>query len=522
MKLGAERAAPLLVALGYLLLVVAWAVANPSGASPDEDDHYLRAIAVGRGDFRGGRNPQLADPRFRERVPKSEGPAALASAWGSRGARLVQIPGGLGPHPGFGCTKFDPRKTARCLHQYQPDPAPSERLSTMGTVEPTAYVLPGLATRLADDPVNGLRLARLSSGAVVAALVAAAVMLLWSWSPAALAGLLLVLTPSVVFIGSMLSPSAMELGGAACFFAALFRVTMGPPGGRWTWAALLAAGVVLGSSRSLGPVWIVMALAVVVVSEGLRASWDRLRAGGRWAAAAGGATAVAIMFTVWWEVAFQPGIRFDGGYFRQQLIPAMGQLRRVGYELIGVFGWIDIGLPPLAYTTWTVMLAAMATLALLVGSWRQRVVLVLLPPGVVVVTLFVAAGLMRQNGFDIQGRHVLAIAMIVPLYAAAVLAQNRDRLMGLWPRQLLLWFAVPVAGVQALGFYVNARRYAVGIGGPLNFLGSSEWHPPGGWLLWLCVAAVGVTSVLVGAVMAAHAPFPRLNPEQLADGPSGL
>lgn len=528
-----DRSVVSFVACGYLLLVVAWAVANPAGASPDENDHYLRALAVGRGDFRGGRNPQLAGKEFATPVPKSEGAAALTAAWAAKGARLVQVPGGLGPHDGFGCTKFDPRKTAKCLNEYRADAAPSEWLSTMGTVEPTAYVLPGLATRFADDPVDGLRLARLSSGAVVAALLAAAVMVLWSWSPAALTGLLLALTPSVVFIGSMLSPSAMELAGAACFFAALFRAAMGPPGGRWTWVALGAAGVILGSSRSLGPVWIVVALVVVLLSEGLRASWNRFRAGGRWAAAAGGATAVAIVFTVWWEAAFQPGIDFDSGYFRQQLIPAMGELRRVGYELIGVFGWIDTGLPPFSYSAWTVMLAALATLALLVGSWRQRVLLVLLVPAFVVVTLFVAAGLMRQNGFDIQGRHVLAMAMIVPLFAASVLAQNRQRLLGLWPRHLLLWFAVPVAGIQALAFYVNARRYAVGIGGPVNFLGSSEWQPPGGWLLWLGVVSLGVISIVVGAVMARgpaqpgstesdSAPAPAIPDPQAGHLPQGL
>lgn len=512
------RGVPILVAAGYLLLAVAWAMANPAGAAPDERDHYMRALAAGRGDLRGGPNPQLADERLAGPVPKSAGPEVLSSVWAAKGGRLFDVPGGLGPHEGFGCNRFQPERTAACLDEHRPEPEPSQQLSTMGTVEPAAYILPGLATRLAGDPANAVRLARLASGAVVVALFATAALLLWSWSPAALAGLLVALSPSVVFIGSMLSPSAFELAGAACFFAALFRITMGPPGGRGTWAALGTAGVVLASSRSLGPVWIVLALVVVWLSQGWHPTWVRIRCGGRRAAVAGGATALAMASTIWWEMAFQPGIDFDGRHFRNQLIPAMGEFRRVGYELIGVFGWLDTRMPPTTYTVWTTMVVATVTLALLVGSWRQRVVLVLLVPGVVVATLLVAAGLMRQNGFDVQGRHVLPMAMLVPLFATAVLTQNGARLLDLWPRRLMLWFAVPVAAVQAVGFYVNARRYAVGIGGPLNFLGPAEWRPPGGWAMWLIVVATGAVSIVVAAVVAGRDPSPPLSGAQPAAG----
>lgn len=176
-----SRLAPLLLVASYGTLLLAWVVTNPPGASPDENNHYLRALAAGEGDFRGRPNPALAGGRQSAPLPKSVGTDALSSRWAALGSRLVRVPGGKGPHDGFGCAAFRPDTTAACADDFQPDQGPVDRLTTMGTVEPGPYVLPGLATRLAGGPVSGLLLARAAGALVVFVLFGGAVAVLWSY-----------------------------------------------------------------------------------------------------------------------------------------------------------------------------------------------------------------------------------------------------------------------------------------------------------------------------------------------------
>ena len=64
---------------------------------------------------------------------------------------------------------------------------------------------------------------------------------------------------------------------------------------------------------------------------------------------------------------------------------------------------------------------------------------------------------------------------------------------------LLLPLGVAVAFMQALAWYLNARRHAVGTKGPLWFFSRAAWSPPGGWELWVVV--VVVAAVAMGAAV---------------------
>jgi hypothetical protein len=44
--------------------------------------------------------------------------------------------------------------------------------------------------------------------------------------------------------------------------------------------------------------------------------------------------------------------------------------------------------------------------------------------------------------------------------------------------------------MQAVAWYCNARRSAVGSEGPWFFFPSAEWQPPLGWGLWCALALV--------------------------------
>ena len=95
--------AGLLVA-GYSLLVLAWVFSNPPGAAPDEPSNYVKAVAVGSGQFLGrpGDYPASAGAAFGLTGPRLAR-ASLTTRW-------VQIPFRLAPE-GFACDAFLPAVT---------------------------------------------------------------------------------------------------------------------------------------------------------------------------------------------------------------------------------------------------------------------------------------------------------------------------------------------------------------------------------------------------------------------------
>ena len=58
-------------------------------------------------------------------------------------------------------------------------------------------------------------------------------------------------------------------------------------------------------------------------------------------------------------------------------------------------------------------------------------------------------------------------------------------------RRLSIGVGVLVPLAQAVSVYVNARRYAVGLDGPVLFLDDAEWAPRFGWMPWFGVTALG-------------------------------
>ena len=105
---------------------------------------------------------------------------------------------------------------------------------------------------------------------------------------------------------------------------------------------------------------------------------------------------------------------------------------------------------------------------------------------------------MRHTGYGIQGRYVLPMSIAVPLVAGEILVRQRNRVDALGAGGIFVPFAVAMAGLQLVAWWANAHRFAVGLGGPRWFFDTAQWVPPGGWWLWLGVAAAGAL-VLVAA-----------------------
>ena len=110
----------------------------------------------------------------------------------------------------------------------------------------------------------------------------------------------------------------------------------------------------------------------------------------------------------------------------------------------------------------------------------------------------------RHTGFDLQGRQLLPLVVAVPLIAGEVIWRRREALGPRVGVRLFALAAVATAVVQLVAWWTYARRSAVGTSGSLFFLDAAKWSPPGGWPLWVALAAAGAASVALAGLAAAR------------------
>jgi hypothetical protein len=163
---------------------------------------------------------------------------------------------------------------------------------------------------------------------------------------------------------------------------------------------------------------------------------------------------------------------------------------------MGVFGWLDADMPFAGYLVWTAMVLMLLGAALLVGSQHDRLTLAAMVSAGLVLTVAVAALLMQPIGFLPQARQLLPVVVALPLVAGEVLFRQGPRFSSLRLGNLVFFFALLGGAVQALGWYANAHRQAVGVSGPWLFLGQAQWSPPLGWFFWLLAVALGSLALL--------------------------
>jgi hypothetical protein len=252
--------------------------------------------------------------------------------------------------------------------------------------------------------------------------------------------------------------------------------------------------------RLRGPFWLGLDVAVLVALLGLRRAVAFVRHQRTRVIPTGIVLASAALLSAWWTAAKMSSAssllvadnRDFGSAARQ--IPAM--LDRA----IGLFGWCDTPMPHWMYLFGRVLLGSAVLLALVIGTWKHR----LLVAGAAAVTAALTVVFVASNpGVCVAGqaRYTLAIGLVVPVVCGHVFTERRDRIPQLARRALS---SAAVAGVAALQFgawYVNSRLYAVGGTGSLDFLAAPEWSPPGGWSLWFACAIAGTLLILVGGLL---------------------
>ena len=475
-----------LLLCSYAVLGVSWVFSDPPFSGPDEAAHFLRAVGISNGALIGPPAPGPLiglDPLQQQTIDAT--------------TRAVTVPAGLSPDD-YWCEVDDPYLSAACLLHPTSNANSIRDASYVGTYEPLPYLPAALALRAAlvvdatHHAPSALRLTRLAMLAAWLALLAVAIWMLWDASVGApsLIGLILAVTPMVVFLGATVTDSSAEIMASLAFFATLLRI--GRDGGRGAsqrlWLLAGACGLVLALSRPLGPAWVVLDLLVWSVFVGPRVAWRALQRGGSAMLMSATVVFAAIAANRYWETTYEPRTTLTLLPSWSNVSIALTQFHRALSDLVGNFGYLTNPLSPIAVWAWALAAALLAAVAIAVGDLAARVALI---GGLVIAFVFpvyfVAASYI-YTGFGLQGRHFLPFVVVLPLAAAETLRRRSHRLAAARPRQLLGLVAVLAGVVQFAAWWTNAHRYAVGIGGPTWFLPVAQWSPPGDWVLWMLLA----------------------------------
>jgi hypothetical protein len=492
---GSHRPAPVLFAAGLAVLVAAWVVGEPPFGSPDENAHYLRALSIPSDGLVGEPDPTYAAPVL--------SPEQLAVV--RQEVRVVTVPPGLSPQ-GLTCHNEDVARPADCLNAVPPPaPAASLTVTPIGTYPPALYVLPGLAARLAGDPVSGHLLGSAASAATAVVLLALAVALVWrpERGPASLVGLAVATTPMVLYVTASLNPSGPEIAAGIALGAALLRLARAPT--RVAWATVALAGAVLVLSRSVSPAWLAVHLVVFGLLARPAGIARLVRAQPLAAAATGLALAAALAGWVAWTVAYGTDVPITLAPLPGSLVEGVPEAwTALARDSVLILGYLQYGPPLPVYLAWQGLWLGLIGTAFAVGDRRQRLVLLACTGVALLAPLLLQVAVMRHTGFVVQGRHVLPVLVLAPLVAGDVVA---DRAPRWWPVAV----GLVVAAVHFAAWYTAAHRAAVGVGGPWLFLGRSAWSPPLGYGLWMLAAGAG--ALLVATALASAPGTPPRAPE---------
>jgi len=482
--------------VAWALLLAAWVMGNAPFASPDEAEHFIRAVGVSEGQLIGKADPGAL----------TGGATPIQIAWTSQAARLVSLPRGLDPEA-LTCELGPGEHDAACQNAADPRPPAIAIVTAVGNYQPLPYILPAAALRAGNSVPASLRLARAAQALLALGLLVIAVFALYdAGSPlVSLLGLLLAVTPMVLFCAASLNGSGTEITSAVAFFSCLLHVSRaGSVRGRW-WALTTLSGAVLALSRSTGPAWLVLMLLVAAAWSGPRAFTNR------WTMAwtprvAAGLLVLGVVLNRVWEAMYGSHTPFDVKQLHPGLVAGMREWWKALPDLVGKFGYVDVKLPLVVPLVWFGLVAVLLCGALAACGRRERAVLVVVSVAALIAPVVFYALIIRPTGFGLQGRHVLPLLVAVPLLAGEALYRHRERVSAGWLRLLATTIPVAVAVMQAVAWYVNAKRYAVGGSGPVWFLGRAAWAPPAGWWTWLAAA------VLAGLCLAALALVHRDTP----------
>jgi hypothetical protein len=460
-----------------------WGLADPLFAGPDEPAHVIRADSLDHGQLTG-KTPSLR---------------LLKELKGDKASLMVRAPE-IYKWIGTPCFAFQPDTPAKCLH-VEGSRRRGDALTTAGRHPPAYYAVVGVASLMLSPGSGTVYIMRLITALITGAFIATAVTALRRTSMPEIAGvgLLLGITPMVLFVGSLVNPSAPEIAASFAVWASGL-VLLSRAHERVDKRLVTAFGIaasVLALSRSLGPLWLGLIGVTLLLSSASKASlWALVRS--RWAQLWAVVVVACCLGQVGWSAVVKPLDYTRSGkpplnipiseVVRTTLGVSFSRYR----EMIGLFGWQDTPSPILTYLVWTAGIGLLVFLAMAAAKRRQVAALVILLAGTIVVPVALESNVYRDaRGFAWQGRYTLPFAIGIPILAAFVLASSERARQLVQPR-LLVALGGSLAIAHVLAFTQNLRRYTVGYNGALQYWKNPRWSPPLGPFLLTVIYSITI------------------------------
>jgi hypothetical protein len=493
------RSSPRRVWWGTFVLVAVlsglWGIADPPFAGPDEPAHLKRAVALNHGELTG----ETPSRRVRQRLRDENAELVV---------RVPEVLASADP----GCFAFKADASAACL-RVAGSSRDVDTLTSAGRHPPAYYAVIGLTSFVYPPGSGTVYLMRLIGALMTGAFIATAMTALRRTAAPKLVatGLLVAITPMVLFVSSAVTPSVSEIAAAlALWVCALVLVSQ--TNDRVDKRLVTAVGIsasVLALSRQLSPLWLVL----IALSMFLFAAPGSIRrlARSSWARLWGVVVAACALAQVGWVLVVKP---LDATLLgREQVDAPTSEILRASFgatfsryrEMIGLFGWLDTPSPALTYLLWTVALAVLFIIAVLVAT-RRHVLLLL---GLVVATILVPVALEIPAYRDVgavfwQGRYTLPIAVGIPILAAMSIAST-ERGRQLVGTRFLCTIGVIVAVGSTLAFAQHLRRYTVGYNGDVWYWMRPEWSPPVSPLFITIAYAITILAFVGWTLVFCHA-----------------
>ncbi|MGH1523633.1 DUF2142 domain-containing protein [Leifsonia sp. L25] len=462
---------------GFLLfaaLCVSWALASPIFSVPDENAHAVKAIAQVRGELVG--HPE---PGVRQLV--------------------VDVPPSYAVSQQLLCFAFHSETTANCGFELGDKGGTAWSATWVSTYNPIYYFVVGWPSLVfgGSTGIYAMRVVSALFGALFFAwaLQAAVASRRARWMPVAVSFAAL---PMVVYLNGAINPNGVEILAGLALTVSLLRLleSFGAPQDEppllrrgMLWTIVTASAIMLANARALGPLWVLLLVALCLVATGIRpfAAAFRQRSSYPWLAV----ILVGGVFSIGWTLvggslsgqAEKADAPLVDASFLQGAAYMLRGTPTFAVQALGYFGWFDAPLPGWALWFAVAALVLLVALALLSARRRELVTLVVALGAAMLVPVLVQAYSVHQTGIIWQGRYGLFLDLSVLAVAGWALSRGGGGRIGFlsvratWAIGALLW----VFG--CLAFVLTLRRYVVGNATPITqMLHHPHWQPPLGWM----------------------------------------
>jgi len=457
----------------YFLLGTAWAFTSPIFSVPDEYSHAVKAAAVVRGEIR----PTGAT--LREPV--------LAPSW------LVSTK--------VDCFVKRSDVTADCQPKMTKSTSLSSQTTTAGRYPPAYYALAGLPTLvLAGRPA-------FYAQREVTVLLSALLLGLAAWSASVtsrggrvLFALGVAITPMTLFLMGGVNPQAPEIAAAAGVWISGWALLQSRSRfGSGAVARLTVAACALALCRPLSVMWLALIVGSLLVGFAGASHWRMFRES-RSAKICAGVVVAACLAQEGWVVSQGALAQWGRGVHMSTADAiARSMFRQYGWlkQMVGVFGWSDTLVWPPVYFVWLAAVTCLVLTALVIGSIRERLALLLVIAASAVLPTVAEVATYEQTGFGWQGRYTLPLAIGVVLMSAMIASRRFTSIptRRSWDRAARNVFVPLVGAAQFIAFVDALKRYSTGASSGFPFGDFAiRWAPPGG--VWAWVFMMGLLCVL--------------------------